>query len=134
MTTESMHVRAIAEAQRLASRMGCVIVPLERPAMTTEEAAALAERLESHMGLQDQPVLLADCHLAAQAIRTLLASQERAIAEAVAIIRRSGEGWANVVEFGLILPQHRDTANILADEARDFLAKLTTEGTEHGQG
>lgn len=36
------------------------------------EAQALAERLESHMGMQDQSVLLTDCHAAAKIIRAML--------------------------------------------------------------
>ena len=40
----------------------------------------------------------------------------------VKVIARSTEGWENAVELGLIPPQHRNTATILADEGRAALA------------
>ncbi|MGX1693178.1 hypothetical protein [Brevundimonas naejangsanensis] len=42
-------------------------------------------------------------------------------------LKKSAEGWANALEFGLIPPQHRDTATILRDEARAALSKATTQ-------
>lgn len=40
----------------------------------------------------------------------------------VKVTARSTEGWENAVELGLIPPQHRNTATILADEGRAALA------------
>lgn len=50
-------------------------------------------------------------------VTALIAERER-LREA---LTRSGQGWANAIELGLIPPQHRNTAQILADEARTAL-------------
>lgn len=55
---------------------------------------------------------------AADAIADLRARNEAL----VKVIARSTEGWENAVELGLIPPQHRNTATILADEGRAALA------------
>ena len=51
-------------------------------------------------------------------IEALTAENER-LREALG---RSREGWENAIEFGLIPERHRNTAQILADEARAALA------------
>ncbi len=47
-------------------------------------------------------------------------------------LRRSADGWANAIEFGLLPEQHRKTATILCDEARAALAQLQSD-QEAGQ-
>jgi nitrate reductase assembly molybdenum cofactor insertion protein NarJ len=58
-------------------------------------------------------------HEAAEAL-----SQQRQRIEALeAVVRRSAEGWANVVEMGLIPQQHVETASNLGDECRQALGR-----------
>ncbi len=45
-------------------------------------------------------------------------------------LRRSADGWANAIEFGLLPEQHRKTATILCDEARAALAQPQSSGSE----
>ncbi|KQM37642.1 hypothetical protein [Sphingomonas sp. Leaf10] len=40
-----------------------------------------------------------------------------------AALERSREGWSNAIEFGIIPPQHRNAAKILADECTAALAR-----------
>lgn len=43
----------------------------------------------------------------------------------LAAAKRSLQGWDNAIELAIILPQHRNTATILADELRAAIAKAT---------
>ena len=49
--------------------------------------------------------------------------------ELVEAVKASIEGWNNVVEFGLLPPQHHDTARALSERLHTALAKHTrTQG------
>ena len=61
--------------------------------MTDDELIVLAERLDSHMGKQDVPVLLRDCRLAAKAIETLITERDRLRD----LFRKDGEEHASIV-------------------------------------
>lgn len=45
----------------------------------------------------------------------------------LAAAKRSLQGWDNAIELAIILPQHRNTATILADELRAAIAKATAQ-------
>lgn len=51
-----------------------------------------------------------------------LTSAKATIDRLVGALERSREGWLNAIEFGLIPPRHRNTAQILADEASEALS------------
>lgn len=48
-------------------------------------------------------------------------------------LKKSAEGWANALELGLIPEQHRTSASILRDEARELLATLNTPAVRGGE-
>lgn len=53
---------------------------------------------------------------------TKIAALVRAAPALLEALERSREGWENAIEFGLIPPQHRNAAQILADEAKRAIA------------
>lgn len=57
--------------------------------------------------------------------------QEPALREA---LRKSVEGWRNAIEFGIIPPQHRTAAQILADEGAAALSAIPTPPIHQDQG
>ena len=64
------------------------------------------------------------------AVAEKVAEIERLRESAKKALERTGKGWANAIEFGLIPPQHRPAAQILADDARAAIAALkdTSDG------
>lgn len=60
------------------------------PVSTEADIVALIERLDSHMGQQTVPVLLADCRLARDALKQLRAERDAAAREEAWIVTQSG--------------------------------------------
>ena len=55
-------------------------------------------------------------------VRAILA--EAGVTDLVKAAERSRQGWENVVELGIILPQHTNSATILANELRAAVARV----------
>lgn len=59
--------------------------------------------------------------------RRALTKERETVADLVSTMRQMKEGWTNVVELGIIKPNHVGSAEILRDNAFDAIKKATAQ-------